>query len=179
MKRPFFGLVFFSFILYAQSGELVIDGGVEQNNIPLDQIRKIHFTKEETHALVITEKDGGTLKYKLQDINRIHFTQSPLSVNSYLQNPIAFTLYQNFPNPFNPLTRIHCVIAQSGWVDLSIYNIKGQLIHHLNSAYLDPGHYEFKWAGTDTYNRAVPSGIYICRIRQDRQTATIKMLLSR
>lgn len=179
MKKMIFGSIFLSVILYAQSGELVIDGGVGQNNIPLEQIRKIYFTTEETHALVITEKDGGTRKYKLQNINRIHFTQSPLSVNSNIQNPISFALYQNFPNPFNPLTRIHCVIAQSGWVDLSIYNIKGQLVRHLNSAYLDPGHYEFEWAGTDTADQAVPSGIYFCRICQNRQTTAIKMLLSR
>jgi hypothetical protein len=179
MKRKIFCLTFLSFILSAQSGDLVINPDTGQNITPLDQIRKIQFTIQETHALVITENDGSYTKYKLQDIDRIQFIQSSVSVNSSPVKGVSFNLFQNFPNPFNPSTKIRYVISQSGWVDLKVFNIAGQRVKQLVSAYLIPGAYEIGWTGTDIHNQAVPNGIYFCLIRQNQQTMTIKMLLKR
>jgi hypothetical protein len=179
MKKTILGSVFLSLVLYAQPGELVIDLNNGQNTVPLEQIRKIHFSTEQPRSLMITEKNGGTVTYQIPDIERIQFTQPPVTAISPTGNPGSFTLYQNFPNPFNPSTTIHYVISQSGWVELQIFNIEGQLVRHLNSVYRDPGHYEFEWTGTNTYNQSVPSGIYFCRIRQNQQTMTIKMVLNR
>jgi hypothetical protein len=53
------------------------------------------------------------------------------------------------------------------------------MVKQLASAYLIPGQYEIDWAGTDIYNQAVPNGLYFCRIRQNQQTMTIKMVLNR
>jgi hypothetical protein len=179
MKKIILGSVFLSLVLYAQPGELVIDLNNGQNTVPLEQIRKIHFSIEQPRSLAITEKNGGTVTYQIPDIKRIQFTQAPITEISRTGNPGSFTLYQNFPNPFNPSTTIHYVISQSGWVELKVFNIAGQMVKQLASAYLIPGQYEIDWAGTDIYNQAVPNGLYFCRIRQNQQTMTIKMVLNR
>ncbi len=59
--------------------------------------------------------------------------------------PTSFTLNQNYPNPFNPETTIDYVVAQSGHVELSIYNILGDKIKTLVSGYQAAGSYSVKW----------------------------------
>lgn len=63
-------------------------------------------------------------------------------VNSLPEN---FTLEQNFPNPFNPSTRILFSTGASGNVRLSMYNITGELIDRLNLS-LNSGNYSVDWS---------------------------------
>lgn len=83
--------------------------------------------------------------------------------------PGQFYLYQNFPNPFNPNTKIRFAIPLSRWVDakggrgvsvrLIIYNILGSEITVLVNESISPGTYEVEWDGTN-----YPSGVYFYKL---------------
>ncbi|MCB0260491.1 MAG: T9SS type A sorting domain-containing protein [Calditrichaeota bacterium] len=92
--------------------------------------------------------------------------------------PASFELFQNFPNPFNPVTTIRYAIPQSAKVSLVIYNILGQHIITLiaNKAHL-PGYYTAVWDGRNQHGRVVASGLYICHFRSGDISFTRKMLL--
>ncbi|MDP8204179.1 MAG: choice-of-anchor Q domain-containing protein, partial [Candidatus Tenebribacter mawsonii] len=57
------------------------------------------------------------------------------------------TQISNYPNPFNPSTTIKLDLAESGKIELAIYNIKGQKVKTLLDAYSSKGHFEIIWRG--------------------------------
>lgn len=87
-----------------------------------------------------------------------------------------YKLEQNYPNPFNPQTRLQFAIPKAGAVDLSIYDVHGQLIRNLvpHEDYA-PGKYAVQWDGTDNAGKKVASGVYFCRLQAGQFGATKKM----
>jgi len=83
--------------------------------------------------------------------------------------PLETALYQNFPNPFNPSTLISFDIKENKTGELSIYNIKGQLI--INEEF-DAGRHQYPWDARDQ-----SSGVYFYRLQVDRISETKKMVL--
>src|SRR5262249_29997593 len=55
--------------------------------------------------------------------------------------PLKFSLAQNYPNPFNPSTEVRFGIPASGFVSLKIYNVLGQEVATLVSAFMRQGSY--------------------------------------
>jgi hypothetical protein len=91
----------------------------------------------------------------------------------------AFRLAQNFPNPFNPVTRIRYEIEASATVALRIYDVEGRLVRRLAGGYRAQGRHEELWDGRDGRGRAVASGIYYYRLDAGSFTETRKMVLLR
>ncbi len=91
--------------------------------------------------------------------------------------PTGFKLKQNYPNPFNPSTRIPLSIDHYCDVNLSIYNIRGELVKTLYDGKLTPGEHEYTWNGTDKNDEGVAAGQYIVVFRSKDNQKTIKMML--
>ena len=91
--------------------------------------------------------------------------------------PTSFTLKQNYPNPFNPETAIDYVVAQSGHVELAIYNILGDKIKTLVSGYQAAGNYTIKWQADTDGGTSVASGVYFYKLTAGDYTDTKKMTL--
>ncbi len=75
--------------------------------------------------------------------------------------PEGFELTQNFPNPFNPDTRITFTLPVDGQMTLQIYNSAGQLVRSLAHGTHRAGFYDVSWNGTDDAGRGVASGTYL------------------
>ena len=86
-------------------------------------------------------------------------------------------LRQNYPNPFNPVTTIEFSIAKATPVDLSIYNVRGQLVRTLMHARLKPNTYKATWDGRNSHGAQVASGAYFLRLSTQSFIKTKKMLL--
>ncbi len=78
--------------------------------------------------------------------------------------PSKFSLFPNYPNPFNTETIIRYDICQSGFVSIKVFNILGQEIVTLIEKFQQPGKYSIKWDGRDGFGRFVASGVYIYAI---------------
>jgi len=88
------------------------------------------------------------------------------------QIPDQFTLEQNFPNPFNPVTQIRFALTEQSDVRLTVYNMLGQRVAVLVN--------ERKPAGwhTVTFDASeLSSGIYLYQIRAGENTAIRKFTL--
>ncbi|RNC83402.1 MAG: T9SS C-terminal target domain-containing protein [Balneola sp.] len=73
--------------------------------------------------------------------------------------PESYSLSNNYPNPFNPSTKISFALPEQSNVELTIYNTMGQLVSTLQNGSLGEGSYEITFdAG------ALPSGLYIARL---------------
>jgi hypothetical protein len=86
--------------------------------------------------------------------------------------PTEYDLFQNSPNPFNPVTSIKFSLPEASYVRLSVYNILGQAVADLVDGNLEAGNHTVSWDG---HNAA--SGIYLYRLEVDRRVFTKKMLL--
>jgi len=91
--------------------------------------------------------------------------------------PTALTLEGNYPNPFNPATRIVYSLPRATAVDLAVYDLKGRRITTLVHDNMTAGRHEIVWRGSDTAGRQVSSGIYFYRLEADGEVLTRKMML--
>jgi len=94
--------------------------------------------------------------------------------------PKAYGLAQNFPNPFNPSTRIQFALPVKGHVRLKIYNVAGQLVRTLQDGVMDAGSHEISWDGSNNLGASVASGVYFFKINAgDNYENMKKMVLLR
>ena len=102
-------------------------------------------------------------------------------INSRIQSipmaPEAYSLEQNFPNPFRQQTSIRYQISKRSDVSLVVYNALGQEIKTLVRSTQSPGSFEAMWDGKDTQGQRAPSGIYFYRLLADDFQATGRMTL--
>lgn len=91
--------------------------------------------------------------------------------------PVRTTLFDNYPNPFNPTTNISYSLNVGSDVELVVYNVRGQKVKTLQLGYQQPGVYEEIWNGVDDNNQPVASGIYYYRMSSNEYQKTKKMIL--
>jgi hypothetical protein len=88
--------------------------------------------------------------------------------------PSSFLLEQNFPNPFNPGTRIRFAVAAPAHIRLTVYDLLGRVVEVLVDRDRDPGNFEVSFAP-----RSLAAGVYIYRMTAGLQSATRMMQLIR
>jgi len=96
--------------------------------------------------------------------------------------PRAYSLSQNFPNPFNPSTRITFDIPASNGsaavtTTLRVYDLRGALIRTLYSGAIAPGTYTMQWNGKTEGGEKVSSGVYLYRLDAGDFSSTRKMVV--
>jgi hypothetical protein len=90
------------------------------------------------------------------------------NLNLILQDiPHDCLLYHNYPNPFNCSTKITYEIRNPSEVYLTIIDLTGKEVKELVKKYQTTGLYQVVWDGTDNKGRAMPSGIYLYRIKSE------------
>ena len=99
----------------------------------------------------------------------------PVQINSKLSLPQAFTLYHNFPNPFNPSTSIRYAIPVNSDIEIVIYDILGKHVKTLVNAVQPPGAHTITWNGSDASGHKMSAGLYLCRfVARDKYTSQIQ-----
>jgi hypothetical protein len=73
--------------------------------------------------------------------------------------PEGMNLVSAYPNPFNPTTTLSVELGQTGPVQLSVYNVNGQLVQTLVDGMMESGRHELGFNGA-----ALSSGIYLARL---------------
>ena len=91
-------------------------------------------------------------------------------------------LLPNYPNPFNPETWIPYQLAESADVTLTIYDINGRVVQHLDLGHQPAGIYQSKaraayWDGRNAQAEPVASGVYFYTLKAGDFSATKKMLI--
>lgn len=88
--------------------------------------------------------------------------------------PKSYELFQNYPNPFNPVTSITFSLPKSSFVNLDVFNVKGERVTTLAAANLGPGYHTYEWNASN-----VASGVYFYRLQTREYVETRKMILLR
>ncbi|MBN2172008.1 MAG: hypothetical protein JW819_11885 [Candidatus Krumholzibacteriota bacterium] len=95
--------------------------------------------------------------------------------------PGAGRLWPNFPNPFNPSTRIRFATPAGGDplpVALRVHDVRGRLVRTLFLGELPPDTAQiFVWDGRDETGRPVASGVYLARVTMGEHAISRKMVM--
>ena len=97
---------------------------------------------------------------------------------SAIDSPMMYRLGANFPNPFNPETRIEYNLAESGPVTLVVYDMLGREVVTLVDAEQSRGNHSIVWDGNSLAGQS-PSGMYFYEMRAGSFRAMRKMILIR
>jgi len=91
--------------------------------------------------------------------------------NSYF-SIVTPTLLKNYPNPFNPTTRISFSLERNAYTTLRVYNTIGQQVTELVNRELKAGMYEYEFNAQN-----LPSGVYLYNLTVDGKSQINKMML--
>ena len=91
--------------------------------------------------------------------------------------PEAFSLADNFPNPFNPATTIQYALPQAADVELTVYNVVGQVVRTLVAEHQSAGRYAVEWDATDDSGHSLSSGMYFYRLQAGGEFREVKKML--
>ena len=88
--------------------------------------------------------------------------------------PTEFSLLQNFPNPFNPLTTIRYGLPSRAHIVLTVYNTLGQQVAMLVEGEQDAGYHEVQFDAS-----SFASGVYLYRLQAGDFVQSKKFVLIR
>jgi len=94
--------------------------------------------------------------------------------NSGIATPSTTVLYPNYPNPFNPSTRIQFYLAEHSYVSLTVFDILGRHISTIYQGPLSPGFHSYVWHAVNC-----STGIYFCRLQSGNFMGVSKLIFSK
>lgn len=116
--------------------------------------------------------------YQHRDVTAIFVKTEFIAVESnYSILPDKFMVHDNYPNPFNPSTKISFELPGIMATEISIYNLLGQKIRTLYIGDLKAGYHTVTFDGKDAAGRELSSGVYLYRIEAGDRFVTVKKML--
>jgi hypothetical protein len=114
----------------------------------------------------------------LADMGAFYFDQSAVGFHEDLVIlPNKFYLYQNHPNPFNPVTTLRYDLPEDAMVSITIYDLMGRSIKSLVNSNQSAGYRSIQWNATNNLGEPVSAGMYIYTIQAGEFRQTKKMVL--
>ena len=97
--------------------------------------------------------------------------ENPLSIYDQI-TPDTYSIYNIYPNPFNPITNIEYSLLENAYIELFVYNIHGKHIQTLVQGFQTAGYHSINWNASN-----YPSGIYFIRLESGAYSKTQKVVL--
>jgi hypothetical protein len=91
--------------------------------------------------------------------------------------PVYFNVFQNFPNPFNPITTLKYDLPEDSFVEITIYDMLGNVVNNLVNRNQRRGYKSVQWNATNDQGQPVSTGVYLYRIEAGDYRQTKKMIL--
>jgi hypothetical protein len=92
-------------------------------------------------------------------------------------SPETFKLIQNYPNPFNPTTTLKYDLYKDSFVDITVYDMLGNVVNNLINMNQTSGSKSTKWDATNNQGERVSAGVYLYKIEAGEFRQTKKMVL--
>ena len=91
--------------------------------------------------------------------------------------PISFSLNQNYPNPFNPYTTLNYELPEDSFVEITVYDMLGNIVNTLVNANQSSGYKSVQWNATNNQGEPVSAGVYLYKIQVGDFVDARKMIL--
>ena len=128
--------------------------------------------------LTVTDNDGNTDMSQIIVYGNLGDSdQQHLKLSKNKNSPDKFKLNQNYPNPFNPVTSLSYDLMEDSFVNITIYDLEGNLINNLVSTNQLSGFKTVQWNATNNQGQPVSAGVYLYTIEAGDFRHTKKMIL--
>ncbi|MBC8526237.1 MAG: T9SS type A sorting domain-containing protein [Candidatus Cloacimonetes bacterium] len=111
------------------------------------------------------------------------YAYEEIGIDEQENEQTSLSLLQNFPNPFDvskaEYTTISYSLLKPSDVEISIYNIKGQIVKTFRIPNSESRIPNIVWDGKDENGKYLPDGLYFYKLKADKYTSTKKMILMR
>ncbi|MFL3007397.1 MAG: FlgD immunoglobulin-like domain containing protein [Candidatus Neomarinimicrobiota bacterium] len=159
-------------------GMTMFDGRVDDSGYDLG------FVDEDgevaPNGRLVFEVDNNCIIDNTTQRVRTHWVNTgydPAEIDESAPMADKFELMGNYPNPFNPETKIRFATERNSNVEVTIYSLLGEKVNTIQNGPMNAGTYNITWYGQDLSGNKVPSGVYFYEVRSDNRTAKGKMLL--
>ncbi len=137
---------------------------------------------EKGYGYVDRNVTPGTYDYRLiqEDVNGAQHVSNQVEVS--IDAPKNFSLGQNYPNPFSPITegtQLDFTVSAAAPASIVIYNQLGQVVKTLLNGDVGAGSHTVRWDGKDETGATVASGSYICKLISGENSATVNITVSK
>jgi hypothetical protein len=150
------------------------DGQGALAKVSFSRINPLEISYASLTNVMITNSQADSLGVAINNLDLNNKTI--LAVNN--NESKSFLLGQNFPNPFNPSTRISYSLNKAAQVRLSVYDISGREVNRLVDQYQNVGQYNVEW-NSNSHEQKLASGMYFARLSVDNESVTRKMVLTK
>lgn len=133
-------------------------------------------TTTEMQSYGFTDKSlsSGKYLYRLKQVDFDGTFEYSNTVEVDVNLPEIFELSQNFPNPFNPSTKISYYLPSGGQISLKVYDVIGNEVATLVDEFKSAGSYEIEFDAS-----GLSSGSYFYKIQTGTFSSVKKMILLR
>ena len=129
-------------------------------------------TEPQLYSYIDRKLETGSYTYRLKQIDFDGSFEYSKEINVDVEIPLEYSLEQNYPNPFNPSTKISYSIPEDGFVKLAVYNLLGEEVATIVSAFQKADRYEVSF-----YASGLSSGVYVYKIESSNYTSSKKLVL--
>ena len=129
-------------------------------------------TEPKSYSYTNSKVSAGKYTYRLKQIDFDGSYEYSQEVEVEVSAPFEFALEQNFPNPFNPNTKINWQSPVGSHQTIKVFDVLGNEIATLVDEYKPAGTYEVEFNAA-----ALPSGVYFYQLKVDNYYETKKMIL--
>jgi hypothetical protein len=177
-------------LIEGENWQMIVECNIEKEPIRLSWLGTENIPADLDIVLIDLDKN---LKLNLRDKKSYTFFDSRTRAFSIIVGrpefvealeaqmliPQRYVLYQNFPNPFNPKTRIGYGLPEPGKVKIDIINLLGQVVLTLVDQYQEAGSFFVEWDGRKENGQPVTSGLYFYRMKTEKFLQIRKLMLIR
>jgi hypothetical protein len=131
--------------------------------------KRVYALRDENGVTYALDQKGSvklTFENKKQHILTLTYGEQEL--------PKEYSLSQNFPNPFNPVTKIQFELPEPGDVTIKVYNLLGNEVATIVNGTQEAGYHSVEFEGA-----GLPSGVYIYKMQSGKFNSMKKMMLLR
>jgi M6 family metalloprotease-like protein len=144
-------------------------------SIPFDNISQntgtsYYSTDGVTFSDVLSSYGNANIRAKISSDRFLAVDNKPIM-------PRTISLFNNFPNPFNPTTNISYNLISNDKVTVTIHDMLGKLVKVLIDKNQNAGFNSINWNGTNVKNELVAGGVYIYTIESGNSVFSKKMVL--
>tara|TARA_B100000586_G_scaffold51571_1_gene34477 strand:+ start:112 stop:1764 length:1653 start_codon:yes stop_codon:yes gene_type:complete len=106
--------------------------------------------------------------------NTDNCTQAAIANETF---PITYSLYNAYPNPFNPFTTLRYDLPEDAMVNITIYDMMGRNVKTMVNSQQNAGFKSIQWDATNDAGAPVSAGLYLYTIESKQFRQTKKMVL--
>ena len=126
--------------------------------------------------LTVTDNDGNTDMSQVIVTGLLNDGGQQLELSDASNTPDKFNLNQNYPNPFNPVTTLQYDLIHEVFVNITIYDLLGNVVRNLINETQKSGTKTIKWNATNNQSQPVSAGVYLYSIEAGEYRQTKKMV---